>query len=80
MVNFYNLYHDTREEYSVSTEVGAWGGQEFVRILARHKMRKKNYPDGPAAYGMPYEGVDNIRPETQAAVDAFLVRQASPNQ
>ena len=28
---FYDLYRDTREEWPVSTEIGAWGGQEFVR-------------------------------------------------
>ena len=80
IAKFFNLYRDTREEYPVSTEVGAWGGQEFVRILARHQARKQNYPDTPPAFGMPYEGVENIRPETQAAVDAFVVRRESPNQ
>ena len=80
VAKFFNLYHDTREEHSVSTEVGAWGGQEFVRILNRHVARKELYPDTPPAFGMPYEGVENIRPETQAAVDAFIVRKESPNQ
>ncbi|MEP1198335.1 sulfatase-like hydrolase/transferase [Tateyamaria sp.] len=80
VAKFYNLYHDTREEYSVSTEVGAWGGQEFVRILARHLQRKELFPDTPPAFGMPYEGVENIRPETQAAVGAFLVRRDAPQQ
>ena len=37
MAKFYDLFRDTREEYPVSTEVGAWGGQEFVRIFQRHK-------------------------------------------
>ncbi|MEQ9692616.1 sulfatase-like hydrolase/transferase [Shimia sp. SDUM112013] len=80
VAKFYNLYQDTREEYSVSTEVGAWGGQEFVRILARHKARKQKFPDTPPAFGLPYDGIENIRPETAAAVDAFLVRKASPEQ
>ncbi|MEM6577434.1 MAG: hypothetical protein AAF678_03000 [Pseudomonadota bacterium] len=80
VAKFFNLYHDTREEYSVSTEVGAWGGQEFVRILARHQMRKELYPDTPPAFGMPYEGVENIRPKTQAAADAYVVRRDAPKQ
>ena len=50
------------------------------RILARHKARKKLYPDTPPAFGMPYEGVENIRPETQAAVDAYVVRRDAPKQ
>jgi arylsulfatase len=80
VADFFDLYRDTREEYPVSTEVGAWGGQEFVRILARHMARKEQFPDTPPAYGVPYEGVENTRPETQAAVDAFLVKRASPQQ
>ncbi|MEX0285662.1 MAG: sulfatase-like hydrolase/transferase [Paracoccaceae bacterium] len=77
---FFDLYRDTREEYSVSTEVGAWGGQEFVRILGRHMARKEMYPDVPPARGVPYEGIENIRPESQAAVNAFLVKVQSPKQ
>lgn len=80
IAKFYNLYRDTREEYPVSTEVGAWGGQEFVRILARHQARKELFPDTPPAFGLPYEGVENMRPETKQAVDAFIVRRDSPKQ
>lgn len=74
---FHDLYRDTREEFPVSTEVGAWGGQEFVRILGRHMARKELYPDTEAARGVPYEGVENLRPETQAAVEAFVTKQSS---
>ncbi|WP_412555287.1 sulfatase-like hydrolase/transferase [Shimia sp. MIT1388] len=80
IAKFYNLYRDTREEYPVSTEVGAWGGQEFVRILSRHQARKELFPDTPPAFGLPYEGVENMRPETKQAVDAFIVRRDSPKQ
>jgi len=77
---FFDLYRDTREEYPVSTEIGAWGGQEFVRIIQRHMMRKQKYPDEGPARGRPYDGITNLRPETKAAVEAFLVKQASPMQ
>ena len=77
---FFDLYRDTREEYPVSTEIGAWGGQEFVRILARHKQRKELYPDVPPALGEPYKGIENLRPESKAAVDAFLIRRDSPKK
>ncbi|CUH45522.1 sulfatase-like hydrolase/transferase [Ruegeria atlantica] len=80
LAKFFDLYRDTREEYSVSTEVGAWGGQEFARILGRHMARKEKFPDTAPAYGVPYEGIENIRPETQLAVDAFLIKRASPQQ
>lgn len=71
---FYDLQRDTREEYPVSTEIGAWGGAEFVRIIQRHLVTKQKYPDEKAAVGMPYDGIDNLRPETQAAVKAFLIK------
>jgi arylsulfatase len=77
---FYDLFRDTREEWPVSTEIGAWGGQEFVRIIARHMQRKEKYPDEGPARGVPYEGIENLRPETKAAVEAFLFKQSSPNK
>jgi arylsulfatase len=76
--NFYDLYRDPREEYPVSTEIGAWGGQEFTRIVSRHLQRKEKYPDEPPAFGRPYEGIENIRPETAAAVEVFYVKRAAP--
>jgi arylsulfatase A-like enzyme len=72
---FYDLFRDTREELPVSTEIGAWGGQEFVRIIQRHMMRKQQYPDEGPARGIPYDGVENLRPESKAAVEAFLFKQ-----
>ena len=75
---FFDLFRDPREEWPVSTEVGAWGGQEFVRVILRHKLRKEKYPDEPAARGRPYEGIENLRPESVAAVEAFLMKQAAP--
>jgi arylsulfatase A-like enzyme len=75
---FYDLYRDTREEWPVSTEIGAWGGQEFGRIIRRHMMRKQKYPDEGPALGRPYDGVENLRPESKAAVEAFLMKQSAP--
>jgi arylsulfatase A-like enzyme len=74
---FYHLYRDTREELPVATEVGAWGGGEFVRIIQRHAKRKAKYPDEGPALGVPYDGVENLRPESKAAVEAFLFKQQS---
>lgn len=80
LADFFDVYRDTHEKYPVSTEVGAWGGQEFVRILGRHMARKEKYPDTPPAYGVPYEGIENLRPETVAAVEAFMLKRASVQQ
>jgi len=77
---FYDLFRDTREEWPVATEVGAWGGAEFVRIIQRHMQRKAKYPSEPAALGVPYEGITNLRPESKAAVEAFLFKQAAPGK
>jgi arylsulfatase len=80
VAKFFNLFRDPREETSVSTEIGAWGGHEFNRIIARHLKFKKMYPDLPPAYGRPYQGIVNLRPETVAAVDAFVAkRDISPD-
>ncbi len=78
VAKFYDLYRDTREEWPVSTEVGAWGGAEFVRVIKRHETRKKMYPDEPPAFGVPYDGIENLRPESKAAVEEFLFKQKSP--
>ena len=75
---FYHLYRDTREELPVSTEVGAWGGAEMVRVIMRHMQRKAKYPDEPPAYGVPYDGIENLRPESKAAVQAFMTKRQAP--
>ncbi len=71
---FYDLQRDTREEYPVSTEIGAWGGAEFVRIIQRHLAMKQKFPSEDAARGVPYEGITNLRPESKAAVQAFFAK------
>ena len=78
LADFYDLFRDTREEMPVSTEIGAWGGAKFVRMIQRHMKRKEKYPsDGPAT-GMPYEGIENLRPESKAAVQEFLFMMKTP--
>jgi arylsulfatase A-like enzyme len=78
IADFYDLFRDTREEMPVSTEIGAWGGAKFVRMLQRHMKRKAMYPSEGPATGVPYEGIDNLRPETEAAVQEFLFMMKSP--
>jgi len=78
VADFYDLFRDTREEWPVATEIGAWGGAEFVRVIQRHKQRMSKYPSEPPAYGRPYDGITNLRPESKAAVEAFLTKQGSP--
>ncbi len=58
--------------------IGARGGQEFARMIQRHMMRKQKYPDEGPARGRPYDGIENLRPESKAAVEAFLLKQSTP--
>ncbi len=78
IADFYDLFRDTREEWPVSTEIGAWGGAKFVRMIQRHLKRKEMYPSEGPATGIPYAGIDNLRPESKAAVQEFLFMMKSP--
>jgi len=78
LADFYDLFRDPQERYPVSTEIGAWGGAKFVRMIQRHMKRKAKYPDEGPAIGMPYEGIDNLRPESKAAVQEFLFMMKTP--
>ena len=79
LADFYDLFRDPQEKYPVSTEVGAWGGAKFVRMINRHLQRKAKYPDEGPATGMPYEGIENLRPESKAAVQEFLFMMKTPS-
>ena len=78
LADFYDLFRDPQERYPVSTEIGAWGGAKFVRMIQRHMARKVKYPDEGPATGMPYKGIENLRPESKAAVEEFLFMQRTP--
>ena len=78
LADFFDLFRDPQERYPVATEVGAWGGAKFVRMIQRHTARKKNYPDEGPATGIPYDGIDNLRPESKAAVQEFLFMMKTP--
>jgi arylsulfatase len=80
LADFYDLFRDPQEKYPVSTEIGAWGGAKFVRMVQRHLKRKAKYPDEGPALGMPYEGIENLRPESQAAVQEFLFMIRTPEK
>jgi arylsulfatase A-like enzyme len=79
IAKFYDLFRDTREEWPVATEIGAWGGAKFVRMIQRHLKRKEKYPSEGPATGMPYKGIENLRPESKAAVQEFLFMMKSPS-
>ena len=78
LADFYDLFRDPQEKYPVSTQIGAWGGAKFVRMIQRHVKRKAKYPDEGPATGVPYDGIENLRPESKAAVDEFLFMMKTP--
>ena len=62
---FYDLYTDPREENPMLVPLIHTQGQ-FNRILARHELMKRRYPDHSNAHGIPLTGLANARPETIA--------------
>lgn len=65
---YYDLYVDTREDNPMLVPLIHTQGQ-FNRMRARHELMKKKYPDKKKAYGIPYTGLSNARPETKAIAD-----------
>ncbi len=67
----FNLYWDPREEHPLKS-AGVWTGTPFVRMRVQHLRMKDKWPDRPADRGMPYEDVENLRPETKEMVETWL--------
>ena len=65
---YYDLYSDTREDNPMLIPMIHTQGQ-FNRMRARHELMKRKYPDKKKAYGIPYTGLSNARPETKAIAD-----------
>ncbi len=62
---FYDLITDPRESFPQLVPL-IWTSGQFDRMLARHMIWKEKYPDKEKARGIPYTGIENARPETQA--------------
>ncbi|MGD8354077.1 MAG: hypothetical protein PVH83_00225, partial [Methyloceanibacter sp.] len=65
-----NLYWDPREEHPLKRQ-GVWAGTPFVRMFAQHQRLKDKFPEWEPARGMPYEDVENLRPETKEMVKTW---------
>jgi arylsulfatase len=66
----FNLYRDPREE---TPHIGQalWSGASFQDMVKRHMMTITRHPHAPLGKGKPYEGIDNLRPETQEVREIF---------
>jgi arylsulfatase len=63
--NFFDLYQDPREMRGMMAQfLWAWG--PFDMMKRRHLNLKKRYPDREVTYGVPFEGIENLRPESKA--------------
>jgi len=72
--HIFDLYRDPREERPIdSIKYGPWAGGQFAGMVKRHMAWKQKYPDRKPTYGIPYEGIENLRPETKKLVEIFMV-------
>ena len=62
---YYDLYMDPREENAQLVPLIHTQGQ-FNKMVARHELMKRKYPDVENGKGIPYTGLSNARPETKA--------------
>jgi len=72
----YNLYRDPREE-NPHVGMALWSGASFQDMIKRHQITIKKYPHKPLDKGRPYEGIENLRPETKEIVETFMSWQPS---
>jgi arylsulfatase A-like enzyme len=72
----FDLYRDPRESRPIdSIKVSPWAGGQFAGMAERHMKLKMIYPDRPPTHGIPYEGIENLRPETKLLVEVFNLGQ-----
>jgi arylsulfatase len=73
---FFDLYRDPREERPAdSIKVGTWAGGQFAAMIKRHLGMRQKYPDRKTTYGVPYGGIEDLRPETKEMVRVFQAGQ-----
>ncbi len=67
----FNLYRDPREEYpQVGTAL--WSGASFQDMVKRHMMTIAQHPHTNLGKGRPYDGIENLRPESKETVENFM--------
>lgn len=72
--NIFDLTRDPREERPLdSIKYGPWAGGQFANMIKRHMAYKMKHPDRPPTMGMPYGGIENLRPETQELLRIFAL-------
>ena len=69
----YNLLRDPREEAPLQPLIAqsVWSAANFQDMVKRHMMMIFKYPHAPLVKDIPYGGIENLRPESQRAVQVF---------
>jgi arylsulfatase A-like enzyme len=68
--NVYNLLRDPREENPL-VGYSLWSGASFQDMVKRHMLTIAKHPHLPLGKGVPYEGIENLRPESEQARKIF---------
>ncbi len=68
--SFFDLYNDPREMRPMMAQfLWAWG--PFDMIKSRHMGLKREYPDRPVTHGIPFGGIENLRPESKKYIENY---------
>jgi len=66
----FNVLRDPREEVPL-VGYSLWAGASFQDMVKRHQKTIAKYPNLPLGQGVPYEGIENLRPESELAREVF---------
>jgi arylsulfatase len=68
--NFYDLYLDPREMRPMMAQfLWAWG--PFDMMKSRHSGQIVKYPFRPVNHGIPFGGIENLRPESKKYIENY---------
>ncbi|WP_282154175.1 sulfatase-like hydrolase/transferase [Ruegeria atlantica] len=66
----FNVYRDPREEHPL-VGYSLWSGASFQDMVKRHQKTIARHPHLPLGKGVPYEGIENLRPESELTREVF---------
>ena len=66
----FNLLRDPREE-NAHVGMALWSGASFQDMIKRHHIAIAQTPHLPLGKGVPYEGIENLRPESIKTREVF---------
>ncbi|WP_171100017.1 sulfatase-like hydrolase/transferase [Ruegeria sp. HKCCD7255] len=66
----FNVYRDPREAHPL-VGYSLWSGASFQDMVKRHQKTIAKHPHLPLGKGVPYEGIENLRPESELTREIF---------